>query len=57
MNPTEVYVLPKDAELTPVRELPDASRRDIGDHDDGDLIMCRPNSRISSKLSERKPLS
>ncbi len=50
MNPTEIYVLPKDAVLTPVRDLPEASRRDIGDHDDGDLVICRPNSRVFSKL-------
>lgn len=50
MNPTEIYVLPQDAELTPVCELPEASRRDIGAHDNGDLVLSRRNSRAFSKL-------
>lgn len=50
MNSTEIYVLPQSALLTPVRELPEASRRDIGAHDDGDVVLSRVNSRASSKL-------
>ena len=50
MNPTGIYVLPQDAVLTPVRELPEALRRDIGAHDNGDVVVSRRSSRASSKL-------
>lgn len=50
MNPTDMYVLPEGAVLMPARELSHASRRDIGDHNDGDLVVCRPSSRVWSKL-------
>lgn len=50
MSLEETYVLSESATLTPVRELPEVLRRDIGVHDADDVVLSRVNSRTSSKL-------
>jgi eukaryotic-like serine/threonine-protein kinase len=50
MNASGTYVLPQGAVMTPVRELTEASQREIGTPGNDDVVLSRANSRACSKV-------